>query len=124
MRTDVHKIGDTAILMFAFDHTLDKPQVDEMARHVERAMDTQGDLRLLLDMRATEEFSPGAFVSPKGMLTSLKSIGPVSRYAVVAAPAIAATAVETFGTLLPLESRAFDAHEIEAAKAWVSAPTG
>ena len=112
--------GDVAIIAFAFDQTLDHAQVLEMARVVESAMAEGDDLALLLDLRQTEHFSPGAFLSAKGMWTGLRSIGPVRRYAVVAAPAVAAAAVEAFGKILPLESRAFDAEAIDAAHLWVA----
>lgn len=109
------------VLAFAFDTTLDHAQVTEMARVVEAAMAGGGDLALLLDMRETRHFAPGAFLSGEGMWTSLRSVGPVRRYAVVAAPALAAVAVEAFGKVLPLQSRAFDAAEIDAARQWVAA---
>lgn len=112
--------GNVTILAFAFDHTLDHDQVLAMSRAVEDAMAQGDDLALLLDMRATEHVSLGAFLSAEGMWTSLRSVGPVRRYAVVAAPAIAAAAVEAMGKILPLESRAFDGDDIEAAHAWVA----
>ncbi|MFO6446316.1 STAS/SEC14 domain-containing protein [Erythrobacter sp. NE805] len=116
----LHREGLT-ILAFAFDATLDHAQVIEMARVVESAIAEGDALALLLDMRATEHISPGAVLSAEGAWTSLRSIGPVRRYAVVAAPAIAAAGVEAFGKLLPLESRAFDAAAVDAARAWVAA---
>lgn len=109
-----------AIITFVFDARLDHAQVVTMARLVDDAMARGEELRLLLDLRNTETFDVGAFLSPKGMLTSIRSIGPVSRYAVVGAPALAAAAVEGFGALLPLKSRAFDAAEIAEARRWVS----
>ena len=112
--------SDVTTIAFAFDPTLDHAQGVEMARVVESAMAEGDDLALLLNMRGTGHFSPGAFLSAGGLWTSLKSIGPVRRYAVVAAPGIAAAAVEAFGKLLPLESRAFDAEDIEAARQWVA----
>lgn len=111
---------NVAILAFTFDYTLGHDQVLLMARAVEDAMAQGDDLALLLDMRATEHVSPGAFLSAEGLWTSLRSVGPVRRYAVVAAPAIASAAVEAMGKILPLESRAFDRDEIEAARAWVA----
>lgn len=120
MNVEMLHRGDVTLIAFAFDPTLDHAQVLEMARVVESAMREGNDLALLLDMRATEHFSPGAFLSAEGMWTSLKSVGPVRRYAVVAAPAIAAAAVEAFGKVLPLESRSFEAEEIEAAREWVA----
>lgn len=120
MKVETLNRGDATIIAFAFDPTLDHAQVTEMARVVEGAMAAGGDLALLLDMRATGHISPGAFLSAQGMWTSLKSVGPVRRYAVVAAPAVAAAAVESFGKLLPLESRAFGAEEIETARQWVA----
>lgn len=113
------KDGPTC-LIFAFDRTLDRAQVVAMAEMVDHAIARNGELRLLLDLRKTEHFALGAFLSPKGLLTSIKSIGPVSRYAVVGAPALAAAAVESFRSILPLESRAFAAAEYAAAYDWVT----
>lgn len=114
----LHTDGAT-IMVFAFDPVLDHAQVLAMAEAVDDAIERDGELRLLLDLSRTETFAVGAFLSPKGFLTSIRSIGSVSRYAVVGAPSIAAAAVEGFGTLLPLESRAFDAAEIAVARRWV-----
>lgn len=121
MTSEWHQGSGTTYLAFEFDQTLDRAQVEAMAEVVEHAMETAKDMRLLLDLRRTEEFEPSAFVSPQGLITSLKSIGPVQRYAVVGAPKIAAIAVEAFGAILPLESRAFGPDEIEQARLWVSA---
>jgi len=107
-------------LIFAFDTILDQTQVAAMAEVVDAAIASEGELRLLLDLRRTEHFTTGAFLSPKGLLASVRSIGPVSRYAVVGAPAIAAAAIESFGALLPLKSRAFPAEEYAEAHAWVT----
>lgn len=115
--------GATCIL-FEFERVLDHAQIVSMADVVNSAIDQEGELRLLLDLRRTETFEPGAFLSPKGFLASLRSIGPVSRYAVVGASAIAAAAVETFGIILPLRSRAFDASRMIEARRWVLAQAG
>lgn len=120
MNVEMIRNPDLTVIAFAFDAVLDHGQVISMARVVESAIADGDDLALLLDMRATEHFSPGAFLSAEGAWASLRSIGPVKRYAVVAAPGIAAAAVEAFGKLLPLESRAFEAREIDAARQWVA----
>lgn len=122
MNVEMAQAHGATHLVFTFDHKLDGEQVREMASVVERAMDRSDDLRLLLDLRATEEFATDAFLSPKGFFTSMKSIGPVKRYAVVGAPKIAEVAVETFGKILPLESRAFAPEEIEDARLWLARP--
>jgi hypothetical protein len=120
MTTHLPESDGPTCLIFAFDRTLDHVQVVAMAELVDQAIERDGELRLLLDLRKTEHFELGAFLSPKGLLTSIKSIGPVSRYAVVGAPALAAAAVESFGTILPLQSRAFAADEYAAAHKWVT----
>lgn len=122
MKSEMLRTQDAACITFEFDRTLDQAQVREMARVVEGAIASETDLRLLLDLRRTQTFEAGAFLSPQGFLASVRSIGPVTRYAVVGAPAIAATAVETFGALLPLKSRAFGAEDIAEARIWVSEP--
>jgi hypothetical protein len=122
MRSEILETPGAVYLAFTFDRALDGPQVKEMAEVVDRAMKTSDDLRLLLDMRATEEFDADAFLSPSGFVTSVKSIGPITRYAVVGAPRIAEVAVETFGKILPLESHAFAPEEIEQAQIWLERP--
>lgn len=120
MKTETQQVDGATCIEFAFDQTLDHAQVLEMARVVDDAIGSGAKLRLLLDLRKTEAIAIGAFLSPKGFLTSIRSIGPVSRYAVVGAPAVAAAVVEGFGAILPLESRAFDAGEIADARRWVA----
>lgn len=123
MRTAKQDTDGASVIQFEFEPVLDHAQVLAMARVVDDAIERDGELRLLLDLRRTETFAIGAFLSPKGFLTSIRSMGPVSRYAVVGAPAIAAAAVEAFGAVLPLESRAFDADAIAAARRWVCGST-
>lgn len=121
MKFDKLNADGATCIVFEFERALDHAQIVRMAEVVNDAIEQDGELRLLLDLRRTEKFELGAFLSPKGFLTSVRSIGPVSRYAVVGAPAIAAAAVESFGTILPLESRAFDASEMIEARNWVLA---
>lgn len=123
MKSDEWPSDGATCIEFQFNRTLDHAQVVRMAQVVEQAIDGDGELRLLLDLRRTERFELGAFLSPKGFLASIRSIGPVSRYAVVGAPAIAAMAVESFGTILPLESRAFSSTDMDEARRWVSGLT-
>lgn len=120
MKSEKHHAGRETIIAFEFDATLDHAQVLAMAQEDDDAIERDGELRLLLDLRRTERFEVGAFLSPKGFLTSIRSIGPVSRYAVVGVPSIAGAAVEGFGAILPLESGAFGATEIADARRWVS----
>jgi SpoIIAA-like len=119
MKTEAAQSDGITCLAFTFDRTLDSKQILNMAQEVESAIATHTDLRLLIDLRKTERFEIGAFLSPRGFLASARSIGPVSRYAVVGAPSLAATAVEAFGTLLPLESRAFPSDSFAEAESWV-----
>lgn len=119
MKAETLPINGAIVILFEFDPVLDHAQVRAMAQAVDDAIDRYGELRLLLDLSRTETFAAGAFLSPKGFLTSIRSIGPVSRYAVVGAPSIAAAAVESFGVILPLESRAFEPADIAEARRWV-----
>lgn len=112
-------VSHATCIAFEFDRTLDRGQIERMAQVVEQAIAEATELRLLLDLRRTERFALGAFLSPKGFLASVRSIGPVTRYAVVGAPPIVAAAVETFGTIMPLESRSFAGSDIEVARHWV-----
>jgi hypothetical protein len=119
MKVERLHIDGATVILFEFDPVLDHEQVLTMARAVDEAIERDGELRLLLDLSRTEIFAVGAFLSPKGLLTSIRSIGPVSRYAVVGAPSVAAVAVESFGAILPLKSRAFEAADIAKARRWV-----
>jgi hypothetical protein len=122
VQSDITTRGDTALIDITFGSKIDRAEVGAMAELVEDATETHDELRLLLDLTATDEIAVGAMVSPEGALVSFKSIDPVQRYAVVGAPAIAAGAVELFGKLLPLESRAFDPNAKEEARRWAFAP--
>jgi hypothetical protein len=121
LKSEILPIDGATCLAFEFDRTLDHAQILNMAQVVEQAITADTELRLLIDLRRTERFALGAFLSPKGFLASVKSIGPVTRYAVVGAPAMVATAVEAFGTIMPLESKAFTAVDYAAARQWVLA---
>jgi anti-anti-sigma regulatory factor len=119
MKIETRKQGASICLFVEFGPVLGSEHVREMAEEVERAIEGADDLRLLLDLSRTTRIEPSAFLSPAGLATSLKSIGPVSRYAVIGAPALAETAIEGFGTLLPLKSRTFEAGAAGEARAWV-----
>lgn len=58
-------------------------------------------------------------LSIKGAIVSAKSIAAVERYAVLAAPTAAEMAVETFGTLLPLQAETFDEDQAREARGFV-----
>jgi anti-anti-sigma regulatory factor len=118
MNIDILTKGPVHCLFVEFGPVLDSEHVRAMADAVERAMEGTDDLRLLLDLSRTTRIEPSAFLSLSGAATSLRSIGPVSRYAVIDAPGPAAGAIEGFGKLLPLEARTFDAGEGEEARAW------
>lgn len=122
MKAEILPADGATAIAFAFGQKLDHAQVRDMAQVVDSAIAGGGELRLLLDLRGTEEFAVGAFLSPEGAIASIRSIAPVSRYAVVAAPALAAAAVEAFGSLLPLEARSFAAAEMDEARLWVTGP--
>ena len=122
MKFDKLQVDGATCIMVEFDRSLDNAQVQQMADVVRDAIEHDEELRLLLDLRKTERFEIGAVLSPKGFLASVQSIGPVSRYAVVGAPAIASAAVESFGTILPLDSRAFSAADMDEAQRWVLDP--
>lgn len=121
MDTSVERMAGTACVAIRFERRLTREQVQEMARIVEEAIGTSDDVRLLLDLGATEEYEPSAFTSLEGAITSARSIGPVTRYAVVDAPAPAKAAIETFEKILPLEGRVFAAGEQARARAWAFA---
>lgn len=112
-------VSDGVGLIFTFPRTLRREDVETMAHAVEMAMEEAQNLRLLLDFSRTTEFDLAAFASAKGAITSVKSIGPVQRYAVVGAPDLAAQAVKTFGSALPLEARTFAADYGRRAREWL-----
>jgi len=118
MQASVERVAGTVCLAVRFGQKLDREQVKDMARFVEEAITTSDDVRLLLDLGSTEEYDPSAFASLEGAMTSARSIGPVTRYAVVGAPAIAKGAIKLFGKSLPLEARVFDSDELAQARLW------
>lgn len=119
MRTEVFENDAFIALMFSFGDPLDIDQVRAMSSHVEKAMKIEKPLRLLLDLSAVVNFNISAFASPRGAVTSLRSIGPVERYAVVAASDFVAELVELFGSILPLEAETFSSDESQTALDWI-----
>lgn len=105
-------------LTITFPARLDASAVEQMAEEVDLAMGAGDDLRLVLDFSGTIDIAAEAFASPQGFVTSVKSIGPIKRYAVVDAPDIAAKMIEFFGAILPLEANSFDKGELEPARQW------
>lgn len=106
---------------FRFAGKLDEQDVAQMAEAVEGVMERSDDLRVVLDFSEVDEIAPSAFASAKGMKVSAQSIVPITHYAVVAAPALAQSSIELFGSVLPLEAKNFDAGELEEAQKWASA---
>jgi hypothetical protein len=121
MQTDIARKYDVTHIAIGFDRTLDRAQVEEMAKLVETEMASSSDLRLLLDLSVTQTIEPTALLSPAGAKASVKSIDPVRRYAVIGAPDLAERAIQLFGHLLPLKSRTFEPGETLAARTWAFA---
>lgn len=118
MIMDIEVNGGVANMTVAFAEQVGRVDVDAMAEFVADAMKKHDRINLLLDFNQTQSFDVSAATSIQGAIVSAKSIGPIERYAVVGAPAIADAAIETFGTLLPLEARTFDAPQLEQARDW------
>jgi len=107
------------LLAFEVVGTIDKGAIRSMAEQVMAAFDTVGDIDLLILMDRFEGMTAGAALDPANLLSQARSLSNVRKYGVVGAPAMAATMIELFDKVIPVDAKTFEAHEVDAAWDWV-----
>lgn len=121
--TTIQEIPTDTETVFAF-RILDEVRSEdlhEMAAQMNARFDRHDDVNMLLFFESDGGREAGATFDLEVLKSQARSLDKVSRYAVVGAPDTAATMVERFGAVLPVESKAFDTGQEEAAWAFVGA---
>ena len=95
----------------------------EMADAVLAAFDEHRQIDLLILLPSFTGITPAGALDLKGMKASVLALGKVRRYAVVAPPRWAGAMIELSDALIPVEARIFALRDLEAARAWVNAPS-
>ncbi|MGR3486268.1 MAG: SpoIIAA family protein [Paracoccaceae bacterium] len=101
---------------------VDDDAFDAMAAYMNDAFDRHEEVSMLLDLRGMTGRDWDAMFSREGMIANLRSLSKVARYAAVGGPALAGAMITAMDKVIPVDARAFDADEIDAAFAFVGAP--
>lgn len=110
--------GSNGLLVFEIDGKMSEQGVDAVFAAFDRAVETHGKINLLLRVKDYEGFDLGILADRDTMTSKLGAIGKVGRYAIVGGPCWMRAMAQSMGPLLPLQIRAFDASEEDAARAW------
>ena len=110
-------------LAFEFGGHVGQAEVREMADAVLAAFDEHRQIDLLILLPSFTGITPAGALDLKGMKASVLALGKVRRYAVVAPPRWAGAMIELSDALIPVEARIFALRDLEAARAWVNAPS-
>ena len=96
-------------------------EIDAMARLMEEAFERHGKVSMLILLEDFHASDALAGMSLKSLSTQARSASHIRRYAVVGAPSLAATMIETFDKVSPVEAGAFDKADLDAAWDFVGA---
>lgn len=113
---------EPGLLAFEIVGTIDKGAIRSMAEQVLATFDAVGEIDLLVLMDRFEGMTTGAVIDPTNLLSQARSLSHVRKYGVVGAPKVAAAMIEVFDKLIPVDAKTFEAHEIDAAWAWIRSP--
>ena len=120
----ITQIPTTSPKLHAFRITghVDDDDMEEMAEHMNKVFDAADDkVDMLLDLGGMTGRDLDSVFDGDVMKAQVRSWSKVGRYAVIAAPERAARMIEWVDKVIPVEAKAFDAAEADAAWAFVGA---
>ena len=120
-RTDTASIqripaDNPAVFAFRICGRVDRQDFEEMGKVMNAAFDAFDRVNMLLVFDGFEGREIGASWDPEAMKAQFRSLGKVEKYVVVGAPSGAETMLQTFGSLIPVETTTFP--RASAARAW------
>ena len=117
--TSVKQIATTQPNVHAFDVIghVSSDDAEAMAEHMNVVFDVQDKVNMLLRLNDYSGSDRLAMFDGDVIESRWRSLANVERYAVVGAPAAAATMIAVMDKLIPVDARAFDAEN--EANAWV-----
>jgi hypothetical protein len=113
--------GREAVIAFRISGEIDAEGMERMAQRMNDAFDRFKQVNMLLLFARSDGVTTGASVNFDGLKAQFRALRRVHRYAVVGAPDTAARMIDLFDKVLPVEARAFDLDEEQAAWQFVGA---
>lgn len=100
---------------------IDDDASEALAKHMNRVFDRHDNVNMLLDMTGFIGNDWDTLFDEDVISSRFRALKHVSRYAVVGAPDRAAKMIEIIDKIIPVDARAFEAREADAAWVFVGA---
>lgn len=113
--------SNPAVYAFRVRGEVTSEDMEAMAKVMNDAFDTHDKVSMLLRFEHYEGAELGASWTVETMKSQFRSLANVDKYAVVGAPALAATMISVMDKVIPVDARSFDAAEEAAAWDFVAA---
>ncbi|WP_306115548.1 MULTISPECIES: STAS/SEC14 domain-containing protein [unclassified Roseovarius] len=107
------------VYAFRFSGHLDDDTAEELAEYMNHAFDRHEKVNMLMDLTDFSGSDWDAILDYDVVRSRLRSLSHVNRYAVIGAQERAETMISIADKLLPVEAKAFDTSEADAAWAFV-----
>lgn len=107
------------LLAFDVRDRITKPDIEWMSDIVDKAMQAQDEIDMLIIMSNYEGSDWGATLDGRAISVQARSVAHIRRYAVVGAPAFAKAMIAVSGALMPVETKTFELADERAAWSWL-----
>ncbi len=107
------------LLAFRIEGRIEQEDVEAMAREVLAAFEERGEVDILITLHDWDGISAGAIFNRERIEAQARAVRHVRKYAVVGPPDWAATLINGFDRILPVDARTFDSGDEAAARAWL-----
>ncbi len=115
--------ADSHVFAFQISGEISDDDMEAMAEFMNGVFDTADGVNMLMIFENYEGSDAGALFDADVIKSRFRALSEVKKYAVVGAPEKASKMVDFFGSILPVDAKAFDAAETAQAWAFVgSAP--
>lgn len=104
---------------FRIDGHIDDDASEALAKHMNGVFDRHDQVNMLLDFTGFSGSGWDSLFDDDVVKSRFRALSKVSRYAVIGAPDRAARMIGIMDKIIPVDARAFDADEAEAAWAFV-----
>ena len=109
------------VYAFRVNGHIDDDDEEAMAKYMNDVFDTHEKVDMLLDLTGFTGSDWDAMFDGDVLKSRFRSVSKVGKYAVIGAPAGAARMIAVMDKIIPVDARAFDAPEADAAWAFVGA---
>lgn len=119
----INQIATTSPDVFAFHVAghIDDDDSDALAKYMNKVFDARNGVNMLLDLSDFTGSDWDTLLDGDVIRSRFRALSEVKRYAVVGAPDRAAKMIVYMDKVIPVEAKAFNTNEIDAAWAFVGA---